>query len=105
MNKINCSVDNCSHNNSGTCYANRVDIGGGLSNSACSTCCASFLDERNYSNLTNNTNSGGNCDCLVCTVEGCAYNENKSCTLDSINITGNEVKVYSNTECASFEKA
>ena len=27
MQKINCDVNNCSHNKSGVCYSNRVDIG------------------------------------------------------------------------------
>ena len=26
MQKINCDVNNCSHNKSGVCYSNRVDI-------------------------------------------------------------------------------
>ena len=26
MQKINCDVNNCSHNKSGICYSNRVDI-------------------------------------------------------------------------------
>ena len=43
MAEINCSVNNCSHNKSGVCYSNRVNIGG--LNSSCSkdTCCGSFL--------------------------------------------------------------
>lgn len=59
MYKISCGVDNCSHNNNGTCYSNRVNIGGKGAQAACSTCCGSFLDKANYSTLTNNTNSSG----------------------------------------------
>ena len=28
MIKINCAVENCSHNNCGTCYANRINVEG-----------------------------------------------------------------------------
>ena len=77
MNKINCSVNNCSNNNSGTCYANRVNVGGKGAQKCCDTCCGSFLDKDNYSTLTNNTNSKGACDCLVCEATTCYYNDNK----------------------------
>ena len=103
MNKINCEVTNCSHNNSGTCYSNRVNIGGKSANEDCDTCCGSFLDQILYSDLTNNTNSEGQCDCLVCKVESCQYNSNSLCSLDSINVSGQNVKLYSETNCASFE--
>ena len=51
MNKINCNVDNCSHNSTGICYANRIDVGGKGVTDACETCCGSFLDKRQYSRL------------------------------------------------------
>lgn len=103
MNKINCDVNNCSHNNSGTCYSNRVNIGGKSAHKDCDTCCGSFLDQLLYSDLTNNTNSEGQCDCLVCKVESCTHNYNSLCNLDSINVSGQNVKLYSETNCASFE--
>ncbi len=65
MNKINCNVDNCSHNSTGICYANRIDVGGKGVTDACETCCGSFLDKRQYSTLTNNTNTDGPCDCTI----------------------------------------
>lgn len=102
MNKINCVVNNCSHNKSGTCYSNRVNIGGKTANEECNTCCGSFLDEKLYSDLTNNTNSEGSCDCLVCKVESCIHNCNNLCDLNSINVSGQNIKIYSETNCASF---
>ena len=41
MNRIDCSVTNCSHNKSGTCYANRVNIGEAAAVDE-ETCCAFF---------------------------------------------------------------
>lgn len=103
MDKINCSVDNCSHNKSGVCYSNRINIGGKTANESCDTCCGSFLDEKLYSDLTNNTNSSGCCDCLVCNVHSCSYNHSNLCNLESINVSGENVKIYSETNCSSFD--
>lgn len=105
MNKINCSVNNCSHNSSNTCYADRVNISGHGSKCSENTCCASFLDEKLYGNLTNNVNpftSSTNCDVLVCGVETCKYNSNHLCSLDSIDVGGSFVNLYSETSCNSF---
>jgi hypothetical protein len=103
MNRINCDVTNCSHNKTGICYSNRVDIGGVSASSERGTCCGSFLNESLYSDLTNNTNSKGQCDALTCNVESCAHNDNKLCDLNSVNVSGNGVQVYSETRCSSFD--
>lgn len=103
MNKINCSVENCSHNSTGVCYANRIDVGGKGVTDACETCCGSFLDKRQYSTLTNNTNTDGPCDCIVCSAEKCAYNDNKLCTADTIQVNGHDTKIYTETICSTFK--
>lgn len=103
MNKINCDISSCSHNNSGVCYSNRVDIGGTSAISSCGTCCGSYLNRDLYSDLTSNTNGSGQCDCLVCSAENCSYNKNKCCTLSSISVSGSNPTVYSETQCASFD--
>ena len=103
MNNINCEVYNCSHNKSSICFSNRVNIGGKTANTECDTCCGSFLDKSLYSDLTNNTNSNGTCDCLVCKVDSCKYNDNSLCNLNSIFVSGKNVKLYSETNCASFK--
>ncbi|SHI34604.1 protein of unknown function [Clostridium cavendishii DSM 21758] len=100
--KINCSVNNCSHNNSGTCFANRINIGGEGAKNNADTCCASFLSEKTYGSLTNNTNSNSACDALVCKASTCNYNSNNLCTLDSINVSGNGSNLYTETNCESF---
>lgn len=103
MEKINCDVTNCSHNKSGTCYSNRVDIGGISASSEHGTCCGSFLNEYLYSDLTNNKNSNGQCDSLTCNSQSCTHNYNKLCELSSINVSGHGSQVYSETRCSSFE--
>ena len=106
MNKINCDINNCSHNKSGICYSNRVDIGGQGATSSYNTCCGSFLDEKLYGTLTNNTNDNGPCNSLICKVSNCSYNENTLCTLSSINVTSKnqQANIYSETYCHSFEE-
>lgn len=106
MNKINCDVNNCSHNKSGVCFSNRVDIGGQGATNSYDTCCGSFLDRKHYSTLTNNTNSNGSCDALICKAFTCKYNENTICTLPSINVSkvNNTAVLYSETFCDSFEE-
>ncbi|WP_088187637.1 DUF1540 domain-containing protein [Desulfosporosinus sp. FKA] len=102
MQRINCSATTCSHNKSGICYSNRVDIGGVTASTESGTVCGSFLNNYEYSSLTNNTNSSGPCDALTCNVMSCKHNDNKLCNLDSIQVSGNEAHIYTETECSSF---
>ena len=103
MNKINCNANNCSHNSNGVCYANRINVGGQGATEACETCCGSFLDKKHYSTLTNNTNADGPCDCIVCTAEKCTYNDNKLCTAETIQVSGNDAKIYTEAICSTFK--
>lgn len=102
MSRILCGVDNCSHNNSGTCYADRINIGGKSSSSVAETCCGSFLNRALYSDLTNNVSSGGSCDCLICHVKSCEHYDNSLCTLESIEVGGKNPQIYTETNCKSF---
>ena len=103
MAKISCNVSNCSHYEDGVCYSNRVNIGGKGASTCDDTCCGSFLDKAHYTTLTNNTNGSGSCDCLVCEVETCGYNTNKTCEAPSISVQGNNVHLYSETFCDTFK--
>lgn len=104
MDKIKCSVNNCSHNESGICFADRVNIVGYGASDREDTCCGSFLDRRTYSTLTNNVKGGGACTCLICKAEECEHNKNNICMLNTIQVTGNnDVNIYSETFCGSFK--
>ncbi|MCR1949463.1 MULTISPECIES: DUF1540 domain-containing protein [unclassified Clostridium] len=103
MQKIYCSANNCSHNKENICFANRINVVGKNSDVESDTCCGSFLDRYTYGNLTNNVyDEGDPCSCLVCKVNSCKYNENQLCSLNSINVSGNDAKLYSQTNCESF---
>lgn len=101
--RINCEVERCSHNDSGVCYANCVDIVGSSAKEDYDTSCGSFLNKLTYSELLNNTVGEGACDCLTCSVENCTFNENKLCTLEDIDVSGQAVEIYTQTKCASFK--
>lgn len=105
MTRINCSVNNCSHNSSNVCHANLIKIGGNGSETSSDTCCSSFLNKQLYGNLTNSVNAFSNsnqCDALVCNVATCSHNSNNLCTLNNISVNGHLVSLYTETSCGSF---
>lgn len=106
---IKCTVNNCSHNKSEICYADRINIGGTCSKKSSDTCCGSFLDEKHYGDLTNSAlingqTDGAPCDCIVCSVETCKFNSNSLCSLNSINVASdNTAHLYTEANCESFK--
>lgn len=103
--KINCSVTNCSHNKDYTCFANMINVGGKSAQNSVDTCCASFLDSATYGHLTNNINHEGyECDAISCNVSSCTYNSNSLCYADSIEVEGDNVNIYTQTNCATFRE-
>ncbi|MEG1310828.1 MAG: DUF1540 domain-containing protein [Romboutsia sp.] len=105
MSSINCNVNNCSHNNSGECYANKITVNGKKSRTSTHTCCSSFLDGQNYGTLTNNTNGGGACSSIECNVKTCNYNSSSICSLDNISVSTelSKANLYAETYCSSFK--
>jgi len=106
MSKINCSVTNCSHNDETICYANVINVGGKSAKEDSDTCCASFLDAVIYNELTNNINEKGDeCRAITCNVGTCTYNSNNLCNADSIDVSGKNVNLYSETNCSTFKSS
>lgn len=105
MPEIRCNVTNCSHNNNSICFSNVVNVGGTNAKKDCDTCCASFLDEALYGSLTNNVNNPGSpCNSITCEANTCVYNHNEYCTAPSIEVNGNSVHIYTETNCKTFRK-
>lgn len=104
MSKINCSVSNCSHNSEYICFANVINVGGKSAKKDCDTCCASFLDAVIYNDLTNNINEKGHeCSAITCNVGTCTYNSNSMCNAESIDVSGENVNIYTQTDCLTFK--
>lgn len=103
MVKIKCEVTNCSHNNEHVCYANIINVGGSRAQKDCDTCCGSFLDSESYGHLTSNINSVGNpCEAITCNVGTCTYNSSNICNANFIQVSGESVNIYSETNCKTF---
>lgn len=104
MSKINCSVSNCSHNKENNCFANVINVGGKSAKKDDDTCCASFLDAVNYSDLTNNINEKGReCSAITCNVGTCTFNSDYLCTAEAIDVSGKDVNLYLETNCSTFK--
>jgi len=85
------------------CYSNRINVVGKNSTKDADTCCGSFLDSKTFGSLTSNVlNKGNPCDCLVCNVESCEYNESQLCSLEAIHVSGHGANFYTETNCESF---
>ncbi len=105
MPTIGCNVNNCSHNNNGACYANKISVNGKKARTNNNTCCSSFLNQATYSTLTNNTLDDSPCNSLGCNVKSCAHNvAGTVCSLHDVAITSNieKANLYSETYCNSF---
>lgn len=102
MPRIRCHAETCSHNSSGVCYANGINVAGGMTHEKQATCCASFLDQTIYSSLTNNTATDGDCDRIACEVTTCVYQKDGACSAESIEISGQNAAAYRETQCNTF---
>lgn len=104
MQKVNCSVDNCSYNDNNLCYSSRINIGGLGAQKLEDTCCGTFLDKFSYSDLTQEIQNLSIEKKLFCKVDTCEHNSHHCCTLDNINISGTtDTKIYTETNCLSFQ--
>lgn len=100
MPTIGCNVNNCSYNNGGICYANRISVNGKRARTSNNTCCSSFSNE---SSLSNNT-ADNPCGYLNCNVKTCANNAGEICALHDVAITSSSENpnLYSDTYCSSY---
>ncbi len=102
MARVRCQAETCSHNSAGTCYANGIDVCGGMAEAKEETSCSSFLDKTIYSSLTNNTETGGDCDRIACSVMSCIYQNSGACTAEAIEVGGHRATAYHETACNTF---
>lgn len=105
MHNIQCSVVSCSYNKDQSCNAHTIQIGGKGAQVCNETCCGTYLNCANYSNLAQYTDNRATVEAILCRVDTCKYYGNEHCKLDSIQVGCSErVDVYTETECDSFEK-
>lgn len=105
MPKVGCSVNTCSYNQSGACYASIINIGGKGASHEKATSCGSFLNRLGYSDLAEYTSMRGDVDAILCRVDTCTYYNDDKCTLQEIQVGGqNEAEIYIETDCLSYNK-
>ncbi|MBE6022207.1 MAG: DUF1540 domain-containing protein [Cellulosilyticum sp.] len=105
MPSISCNVVSCSYNQDKSCNARVIQVGGKGAQESSQTCCGTFLDSANYSNLAQYTDNRETVEAILCRVDTCVYYRDDHCKLDHIQVGCSErVDVYTETECDSFQK-
>lgn len=105
MASINCSINNCSNNNSGVCCSPKVSISGKKSHTSTHTSCNSFIDSSN-NNFSNDTSNSTACNFINCNVKTCSYQAGTVCSLNNISVTSQNQNPnsISDTYCLSFQR-
>lgn len=104
MSNINCNVTNCYHSDTGVCHANKISINGKKSRTSTHTCCTSFIDTNNSSNLSSVKDSNP-CSAIACNVKTCTHNAGNICVLNNVSVAANNIiaNLSSETYCSSFK--
>ncbi|WP_069999884.1 DUF1540 domain-containing protein [Cellulosilyticum sp. I15G10I2] len=105
MPRINCSVRSCYYNQEKICGAHVLNIGGIGAQITEATCCETYQEQSEFSNLAHEEVSKGETDVILCEVNTCAYHAKRHCTLQEIEVGSlKEAEHYSETDCLSFER-
>lgn len=102
MPNLVCSVENCAYNSEYLCALNEIHVAGENAVESHSTCCGSFRDGKD--SVTNCEHCGGASreTEICCEAENCAYNDERMCCADSIDVCGCGSHSPRGTECSSF---
>lgn len=105
MPRINCSVESCYYNNQKICGAETLQISGKNAHITEATCCETYRDDTHPANLLCAAIEPGETKEIRCKVETCAYNKDRLCSLNEIEVSSlGEVSSYTETDCLSFER-
>lgn len=100
MTKLQCYVTSCAFNSTDACCRPSIKVDGPTAHTSQETCCQSFAES------TNQFSSGGQYDSpndslsIQCDASHCTYNENRSCSANSIRVDVSS----GGTECSSFKE-
>lgn len=105
MPRISCSVKSCSHNHSGICRAEILNVEGRNAYITESTCCETYYNKDGLSNSVHGEVGEGDTKEILCSANTCSYNEESRCILAEIEVSAlTEVESYRETDCISFER-
>lgn len=101
MNKLNCSVSTCAHNNESCCCLGHIDVDGKHATEERETCCSTFApQDGSMTNCSNNPNPELH---IHCKAEECVYNHNCECNADQVDIGGDGACHSEGTKCGTFQ--
>lgn len=100
MPKLNCSAQNCIHNNSNYCCINQIKVGGEQASVAQSTCCENFRE--NNGAFTNSSEIPNTNLSISCEATNCIHNSDFTCEASSVDINGVSACTCEETKCSSF---
>lgn len=101
MTRLECNVTTCLHNAEHCCCKGAIIVDGEHASECYETCCGSF-DKRGDETYHNRFETPEVETKVECEAVKCIYNENKYCTAERIDISGNGATLPSQTECATF---
>lgn len=101
MTELKCGVTSCLHNADKCCCKQAIIVDGKDAREACDTCCGSFDENQGgvFQNVFKTPESRLEIDCEALK---CVYNENRHCTAEHIDISGDGASNAEHTECATF---
>lgn len=99
-----CSAKNCMYNNAMYCTKGDIEVTGEAANVCEDTSCSSFTDRT----CDSAKNSVGTCASasmntdIDCDAGSCAYNKDRRCSADHVDISGASAYRSDQTECVTF---
>lgn len=94
-------VSTCAHNQGCYCVLDKVEVGGKNANTACMTCCDSFVERKEGEYVDSVKEATPTCS-INCNASECKYNEGCSCTAGNVNVQGVGACTCKETECSTF---
>ncbi len=105
MNRLECQVESCQHNQHSRCCLAGIQVDGPSARESSQTCCASY-EERRPGSPQNaaGQNPAVETD-IQCRVRSCAYNSHSRCQAQSVCVDCccGDVSSKSGTQCRTFQ--
>lgn len=104
MNRLECQVTSCQHNQHSQCCLAGIQVDGPSAQEPSQTCCASY-EERRQGGAQNAMGQNPTVETdIQCRVKGCAYNSQNRCEASSVCVgcCCGDVSSKSGTECQTF---
>ena len=105
MNRLECQVESCQHNQNHQCCLMGIQVDGPAAQECSQTCCASY-EERRPGAGQNAMGQNPSVETEIhCKVKGCAYNRHNRCDAQNVCVACccGDVSSKSGTQCSTFQ--